>query len=231
MPVNLLQAFNHYSYKFIISEGICSMTSNTPVEKEKNNKREKKNKNNKELGAVGIILIVVTALVVIGGAGGGYLVHLSNTSPEFCATCHVMQPNVTSYLTSNHMDNIHQQANVECKDCHDYTLKAEITSGIKFLTGNYTVGTDGELSPVSYTNTMCLECHISNEYVAKQTDFLLRNPHDNHNGMLSCKTCHISHGEQIDYCSQCHENGGQRMTGEPIEPRGTITQNTEIIEN
>lgn len=203
------------------------MTNNIS-EEEKKIKKEKKIKNNKKLGAVAIIGIIVAALVVVSGAGGGYLVHLSNTSPDFCATCHIMQPNVTSYLTSTNMDNIHEQANVECKGCHDYPLKAEITSGIKYLTGNYSVEADGSLSPVSYTDTMCLECHISYDYVAQQTDFLIRNPHDNHNGRLSCSTCHLSHSEQIDYCSECHDNGGHRMTGEPRLPRGTIG---EIIQN
>jgi hypothetical protein len=40
---------------------------------------------------------------------------------------------------------------------------------------------------------------------------------------MPCNTCHISHGQQIDFCSQCHDNGGQRMIGAPIKPRGTIS--------
>ena len=32
-----------------------------------------------------------------------------------------------------------------------------------------------------------------------------------------CLQCHISHGEQVDYCSSCHENGGQRMIEDPVE--------------
>lgn len=161
-----------------------------------------------------IIGIVVAVLVVAGGATGGYLIHLSNTSPQFCATCHVMDKNVNSYLTSNDLDNIHSQANVQCKDCHDYPVSAEISSGINYVFGNYTVGTDGELLPVSYGNEMCLDCHISYENIAMSTDFLYRNPHKSHNGDLECKTCHVSHGEQIDYCSTCHDNGGQRMVGD-----------------
>ena len=169
-----------------------------------------------------IIGIVVLFLVIAGGATGGYLIHLSNTSPQFCATCHIMDFNVNSYLTSNDLDNVHNQAGVQCKECHDYPVKAEITSGIKFLVGNYTVGKDGRLLPVTYSNTMCLKCHISYQHVATSTDFLAKNPHNSHNGELACKTCHVSHGDQIDYCSQCHDNGGQRMVGEEPKPRGTI---------
>jgi len=166
--------------------------------------------------------IVVVALVVVGAAGGGYMIHLSDTSPEFCATCHIMQPNVTSYLTSNHLDNIHKQANVGCKQCHDYPVSAEVTSGFKFLVGNYTVDAEGKLMPITYTNDMCLKCHISYEHVAKQTDFLPKNPHNSHNGQMACKTCHVSHGKQINYCSQCHDNGHQRMVEDEIKPRGII---------
>lgn len=164
-----------------------------------------------------IVGIVVLCLAVIGAGTGGYLIHLSNTSPEFCATCHVMDKNVSSYLESNDLDNIHNQANVECKECHDYPVSAEIASGIKFVTGNYTVGTDGELVPVKYDNEMCLQCHISYDFVADSTDYLKRNPHRSHQGELDCNTCHVSHGEQIDFCSTCHDNGGQRIIGQEIE--------------
>ncbi len=185
---------------------------------EKETKKVKKSK--KQIWT--IVGIVAAVLVVAGVGTGAYLVHLSDTSPEFCATCHVMEKNVNSYLTSNDLDNVHSQANVQCKECHDYPIPAEITSGIRYLTGNYTVGTDGELLPVAYDDDMCLQCHISYEHVANSTDFLYRNPHDSHNGQLECKTCHVSHGDQIDYCGTCHENGGQRIIGEEIVNRGTI---------
>lgn len=169
-----------------------------------------------------MIGIIAAVLLVVGVAGGSYLVHLSNTSPEFCATCHIMDRNVTSYLTSTDLDNLHQQANVGCKDCHDYPIPAEIRSGFNFIFGNYTVDENGDLLQVTYDDDMCLHCHISPEFVATATDFLSKNPHNSHNGMMSCKTCHVSHGAQIDYCAQCHDNGNQRMVGDDRVPRGTI---------
>jgi len=167
-----------------------------------------------------IIGLIALFVVVSGVALTGLAVHQSNTNPEFCATCHIMKKNVTSYMTSNHMDNVHAQANVECKDCHDYSLVAEITSGINFVTGNYSVDSDGNLLKASYSNDLCFKCHIDYNHIASSTDYLTRNPHNNHNGQMSCKSCHISHGDQIDYCSTCHDNGGQRMV-EDNSPRET----------
>jgi nitrate/TMAO reductase-like tetraheme cytochrome c subunit len=169
------------------------------------------------------IVVAVLAIIGLGVGAGGYVIHLSDTSPEFCGICHVMDKNVKSYLSSNNMDRVHAQANVQCKDCHDYPLSAEISSGINYIIGNYSVNAKGELMPVTFGDEMCLKCHISDDHLAKATDFLHRNPHKNHNGELDCKVCHISHGKQINYCGTCHDNGGQRMTGEEnISRRSTI---------
>ena len=170
--------------------------------------------------------IAVVAIAVLFAAGS-YVMHLSNTSPQFCGTCHIMQANVTSYLTSSNLDHVHQQAGVQCKDCHDYPLSAEIKSGIDFVTGNYTVDKSGALKAVKFDDAMCTKCHISLDHVAQLTDFLPKNPHSSHNGALPCNTCHVSHGQQIDYCAQCHDNGGQRLIGQPIESRGTISGSSE----
>jgi len=174
-----------------------------------------------------IINIVFVGLVVIFTASG-YLLHQSNSNPEFCASCHIMQNNVQSYLTSTNLDHVHDLANVQCKDCHDYTIPAEVKSGFNYITGNYEIVSleNPNLPKREYDDDMCLQCHISMEHVAAQTDFLEKNPHASHWTDLQCSDCHISHGEQIDYCSQCHDNGGQRLIGDEITPRaGTTAQN------
>ena len=195
------------------------MEKNKDTEKEQKAAKSKKKFTKKTWTT---LIIILAGLIVVGGAAGGYMIHLSNTSPQFCATCHLMDRNVTSYLTSNDLDNVHYQAGVQCKECHDYKVPQEIASGIRFVTGNYTVDDNGDLMAVKYDNDMCFQCHISYDHLAVSTDYLEKNPHNNHNGELKCNTCHVSHGDQIDYCSSCHDNGNQRLIGEEIVDRGTI---------
>ena len=176
----------------------------------------------KKIGVWPIIGIIAIVLIAVGGTGGGYALHLSNTDPEFCASCHPMENNVRTYLSSNYLANIHYQAGVTCKDCHSYPVSAEVTSGINYFLGNYSVLPNGDLAPVKFSNEMCLKCHISYAHLAVLTDYLAANPHQSHYGDLPCSTCHVSHGPQIDYCGECHQNTEQRMLDEPIKPRGTI---------
>ena len=85
---------------------------------------------------------VIANIILVAGVGIALasmaIIHQSDTNPEFCSTCHIMEPYVESYLPSHPMDNVHAQAGVQCKECHsDYDIPAEIESGIKFITGNY----------------------------------------------------------------------------------------------
>lgn len=160
---------------------------------------------------ISIIANIVLVVAAVGGLVALELLHQSDTNPSFCATCHIMEKNVNSYLTGPNLDHVHDLAGVQCKECHEYPVDAEIASGIKFVTGNYEVGDDGELLKRKYGDEMCLQCHISYDNVAKRTADLDKNPHKSHLGELPCSTCHISHGEQVDYCAQCHDNGDQEM--------------------
>ena len=177
------------------------------------------NKHNifKKLGWLGFALIIV----LIGWAGTMSYYSFdkySHETPEFCGTCHNMEYHVNSYLDSNHLDNAHFQAGVECQDCHtEYTLVEKMKSGLQYVTGDY------DRIPIKrkFDDAMCLECHVSMEHQAEKTDFLVKNPHLSHWPDLRCGSCHLSHEPQIDYCSRCHDNGGQRMTGEVFEPRNS----------
>ncbi|HEY9077874.1 MAG TPA: cytochrome c3 family protein [Anaerolineaceae bacterium] len=159
---------------------------------------------------LGICLVSLSALAYLG------VEYTTRNSPAFCANCHNMKSHVDSYQSGKNMDNIHKQANVGCEDCHsDYSAAAKLASAWKYITGNY----ETSWSRRKVADEMCLKCHISLKYHATRTDFLHKNPHLSHWPELRCGSCHISHDKQVDYCSRCHDNGGQRMTGAAITPR------------
>lgn len=166
---------------------------------------------------------VVINLVIVGmialGIAGAVLIRESDTNPSFCGSCHVMEHNVQSYLTSNNLDSMHRQAGVQCKECHDYPVDAEIMGGIRYVTNTYEVTDDGRIPKQEYTDEMCLQCHISDEYLVNATDFLYYNPHLSHWGELECRECHFSHEPQYNLCAECHLFTRQRLTGDPVIPR------------
>ena len=191
-----------------------------PTENSQGDQVQPKKPNWLKISVIGDIVIVVVIALLLAGVE---VEHQSDTNPKFCALCHLMQNNVNSYLTGKNLDHVHEMAGVQCKDCHNYPISAEITSAVKYITGDYTVNSSGSLLQMKFDDAMCTKCHISEQHVAQLTDFLARNPHDSHIGYLPCSTCHISHGQQIDYCATCHDDGGQRMIGAAITPRGTIS--------
>jgi cytochrome c nitrite reductase small subunit len=154
---------------------------------------------------ISIIANIVLVVIIAVGVASVAVINQSNTNPQFCATCHLMKQYVDSYTSSTNLDHLHAQATIQCKQCHDYPLSSEISSGIKFVTGNYYV-------PLGFdklaTKEFCLKCHGSYTKIAELTANYDpdsgRNPHQSHNGELDCFNCHKSHGQSQLYCSQCH---------------------------
>lgn len=179
---------------------------------------------------VSIFANVFFVLLLVAGVGGGVVIHQSDTNPEFCASCHVMQSNVDSYLNSDNLDHIHAEAGVGCKDCHsDYDIPDEIRSGVNFVTGNYEADENGELLQRDFGDEICSQCHGTREEMEVKTDFLYYNPHFARMGIFPCATCHVSHGEQIDHCGSCHINGGQRMIGDTTPRREVIGESIRPV--
>lgn len=175
--------------------------------------KEQRKRKNIGSGGIAFITILFINVVVIGGFG---VDRYSRQNPEFCSICHNMQSHVETYTSSNMLDNIHFQAGVGCKDCHsNYTLLDEMTSMWRYVTGDY----ENVMAKRKFDDAMCTACHISMDYLAANTDYLVRNPHQSHWPDVRCGACHLSHDRQVDYCSRCHDNGGQRLTGDPIVPR------------
>lgn len=165
---------------------------------------------------VWFIAFIVIVVINFGFFGFMTVDHQSRVNPQLCSSCHNMETHVDSYLNSNHLDQIHFQAGVGCKECHsDYTIVDETKSLVKYITNNNNESFDR----IRVEDDMCLQCHIGGENLAAKTDFLARNPHESHWPNAKCADCHLSHDNQVDYCARCHDNGGQRMIEDPIIPR------------
>jgi nitrate/TMAO reductase-like tetraheme cytochrome c subunit len=143
--------------------------------------------------------VVVLGLVVVSGLG---LIGVKEASknPGYCSNCHVMAPYVTSMTMPNRLGYVHAQAAVTCQDCHPQTLTTLITEIAENVTHNY----PQELASINFQTKACLNCHGTYEQLAQRTQRLVRNPHDSHEGMLECRTCHRVHSDSVYFCGTCH---------------------------
>lgn len=77
---------------------------------------------------------------------------------------------------------IHKEKGLACTDCHTTEPK----------------------KPVS--RDKCQECHGSYADLAKLTERLEPNPHNNHTIDLNCNYCHHMHKPAEIYCHNCHKD-------------------------
>lgn len=109
------------------------------------------------------------------------------------------------------MASFHAALGYECADCHTGDLQAEV-AGLAAADG-----AEPALASSYYMDSeTCLSCHGGTwEELAKLTDGLGDyNPHDSIHGTIeNCNECHKGHSDQVDVCSECHDNGGQTMKG------------------
>lgn len=154
-----------------------------------------------------IIISVVVAVVVVAGIG----FFVWHEQPSFCsAICHEpMDSYVDGYYSndSSILASTHQKSNVACLQCHEANLGDQVTEGVAWVSGNYSVPL--EKRDLASENT-CLKsgCHdMTREELTQKTANLERNPHDwSIHGTLEyeCGDCHSMHGSQVDQCAGCH---------------------------
>ncbi|MBI9045761.1 MAG: cytochrome c3 family protein [Anaerolineaceae bacterium] len=145
-----------------------------------------------------IFLILVVIFVPFTFTKGAWE---ASYNPQFCNMCHIIRPYVESYQTSGFEDNLHMEANVVCKDCHEVSMPEAIGEALTYVTFQY----DDPMRPRRVSKETCLKCHRSYEEMTLRTADLERNPHDGHWGTLECNICHKSHEASTNYCSGCHD--------------------------
>ena len=149
--------------------------------------------------------------MVIGVAGVMFWEY--HKQPEFCATCHIMEPYLETWEQPNYGAYAHAEYDVACLDCHEPTLEQQVHELVVFVTGDY----EDPLPEMRYPKEDCYGCHMPEsehetyEQIVERTAGLWEtigaNPHDSHYGDMECRLCHKMHRESEDYCAQCHDFG------------------------
>jgi cytochrome c nitrite reductase small subunit len=143
------------------------------------------------LGAVAVVIIVA------GVAAWEY-----HEQPQFCGLCHIMDPYLASWESSNLLAEAHADADVNCLECHEPTVQQQVEELVKFVKDDY----QDPLVERKFDKQWCFRCHEHGSYeqVVQLTSDLDPNPHDSYHGELECNVCHKVHRESEDYCAQCH---------------------------
>jgi hypothetical protein len=163
-----------------------------------------------------IILIVALCVLVIFGGVGAVAFWQYHEQPQFCVTCHIMDPYLVSWESGDLGAHEHEQADVACLDCHEPTLEQQVQEVIVYARGDYQI----PLPELKYPKEECYACHEHGTYeeIVQMTAGLVEtngaNPHASpHYGEMECRLCHKMHEKSVDYCAQCHTWGFEFPNG------------------
>ena len=189
---------------------------------------------------------VIAAVVVVAGIGA----FVWHEQPSFCnAICHTpmdgyleayeAQPgqaatdkwgnevaDASGMLSAVHRTN---SSNATCLSCHQPVMSEQITEGLEWVSGNYTLvatdvnpaGTLSERGSSQLTEArgvsgdeFCLNknCHnLTRSDLTQLTQVesddpsvIIRNPHSWQHGQQACTDCHKAHRASVLICTECH---------------------------
>jgi cytochrome c nitrite reductase small subunit len=152
-----------------------------------------------------IVIAVLLAVVVIGGVGAVAFWEY-HERPEFCATCHIMEPYLASWQASDYGAYEHAIEGVTCLECHVPTVEQQVHELVVYMQGDYGI----PLEEMQVSDGFCYDCHLEDEHasleeVVQRTADRELNPHESHLiGEIDCDTCHNMHQASEDYCADCH---------------------------
>ena len=190
-------------------------------------------------------IVIGTVVVVLVIACAGFFVW--HEQPSFCnAICHTpMDGYLTTYEATpgqastdkwgNEVSDasamlapVHAKvANVTCMGCHVPTLSEQVSEGLGWISGNYSVVQTKDLRFVPEEKKLsqltsargvaseefCLKsgCHansdgsaMTRDDLAQKTSNMTRNVHTQPHGSVECSDCHKAHRASTNYCNKCH---------------------------
>ena len=197
-------------------------------------------KKNRKRPAIAVGVIV--AVLVVAGAG----FWVWHETPGFCsAICHTpmdaygkayaQEANTTGVdkwgnevsdtsamlAVSHQVSEEDGGASATCLSCHVPTISEQVSEGMSWLTGDYTVvanDASGSVLPETELSQLtaargadseefCLNesCHdLTRDELTELTSDLAFNPHDTKHGERVCSDCHKAHRASVYVCAECH---------------------------
>ena len=186
------------------------------------------------------VILGVVAVVLVAAGAGFFVWH---EQPSFCnAICHTpMDPYNETYEqaidtqgvdkwgnevndTRAMMSVLHREEDVTCLECHVPTIEEQLSEGMAWISGNYTVPLDEYTMKdlTSHRNApadeFCLNdsCHhvssVDGSDIKTRDDLTAIfadqtfNPHSEQHGQNQCSDCHKAHRASVNYCSECHSD-------------------------
>ena len=151
-------------------------------------------------------LLVLGAFLGIGFFQLTHIAMLQTSTPEFCASCHEIQPAYNEWKTSSHASNA-KGVIAQCKDCHlpqpentaDFFV-AKTVHGIKDVVGHL-IGGDYDryekrnAAYKSIQNSYCTTCHQNIIYISRKRG-----------AMLAHRTVLYPRQGYEKKCTDCHQN-------------------------
>ena len=131
---------------------------------------------------------------------------LKTSTPEFCSSCHEIQPAYHEWKTSSHANNRRGVVAV-CMDCHlpppEKTIKflyGKTYHGLKDVVGHFLGDEYDRLetrkaASLSMDNNNCLGCHQNLLYISNRRG-----------GMLAHRSVLYPRAGYEKRCTECHEN-------------------------
>jgi hypothetical protein len=181
------------------------------------------------LKKVGLVVGIAAVVIVIAGVA----LWNYHEQPQFCAICHVMQPYLESWQSSDFLAQAHAQEDVTCLECHEPTIQQQVDELIVTVKKEY----DNPLKEREFPKEECFKCHehesyeelieLTKDYAvdgqqinphaytvdpqapdpeAYTVDPQAPDPHDSEQG--ECYPCHKIHRESpgINSCYECHHD-------------------------
>ncbi len=156
----------------------------------------------------GVAVLLLTAFSLMGWS--------YHDRPQFCGLCHMMDPYLESWESSDWLARTHAEEDIACLDCHEATIQQQVQELYLTVTNQYSV----PLRERQFPMEMCVECHEDGSYEASLTaagqevnphntiDLANSNaPHESGQGRVECYNCHKMHrpSKELEYCySVCH---------------------------